>query len=86
MALDKTIKYPNIDKQVDMFRCIENPTWEQRQAHGEAVEKAVRALQQRELRSVLREQNKRRKPSEWRELYIEAMKEKHGKDWTYETD
>jgi len=121
--------YPKLGETVAKFRRINNPTREQRQAHGEAVEEAFRALQRRELQRELpsfkpscasgtwhnggdyadghangklgeairnQQETALRKPQflspsgprnrartdwEWREAYIEAMKEKHGLDW-----
>ncbi len=114
--------YPVLGASVAKFRKIKNPTWEQRQAHGEAVEKAIRSLQRSELQKELpgkgpsclshtwhnnadgavgeavRRQHlnvllacpekvrKARTPCEWREMYIEAMKAKHGEGWTYVED
>lgn len=45
--------YPALGAAVAKFRRIESPTWEQKQAHGEAVEKAIRALQRTELQREL---------------------------------
>lgn len=78
--------YPLLGLSVAKFRRIKNPTWEQRQAHGEAIEKAIRKKQENALLAYPEKVRKARTDCEWRSMYIEAMKEKHGKDWTYETD
>jgi hypothetical protein len=41
--------YPKLGPAVEKFRRIQNPTWEQKMAHGEAVGRAICALQRREL-------------------------------------
>ncbi len=121
--------YPDLGASVAKFRRIKNPTWEQRQAHGEAVEQAIRALQRQamaratptippscasgtwhnggdyanghadgsvgkairakhraSLLACPEKVRKARTDAEWRKMYIKAMKAKHGKEWTYETD
>ncbi len=45
--------YPKLSTTVAKFRKIENPTPEQRQAHGDAVGEAIRALQRSELQREL---------------------------------
>jgi hypothetical protein len=77
--------YPNLGASVAKWRKIKNPTPEQREAHGRAIEEAIRALQRRDIGAALRAQQSRallafpekvrreRTPVEWRDLYANAM-------------
>ena len=46
-------EYPSLGATVAKYRKIQNPTAEQRRAHGDAVSAAIRALQQRESQRTL---------------------------------
>jgi hypothetical protein len=67
------------------MRRVQNPTWEQRQAHGEAVEQAVLAAQWSALQRELPSFRPNCASGTWHNnadgKVGEAIRAKHQKDW-----
>jgi hypothetical protein len=64
--------YPDLGASVAKFRRIENPTREQRVAHADAIEKAIRAKQKQELQRELPSIRCRCASGTWHNGYIDA--------------
>ncbi len=69
--------YPDLGASVAKFRRIKNPTREQRAAHADAIEKAIRAKQRSALLAYPGKVRRARTAEEWPELYEQAMRGKN---------